>query len=99
MHRRTLRNTRQPVNYTDLNAKILAVSADSPFTLATFKAGQNLPFSLLADFNKDVSEAYGALYENSVMNMRGVSKRAAFVIDEAEQIIHAEVLENSGNVP
>ncbi|RYF54245.1 MAG: peroxiredoxin [Cytophagaceae bacterium] len=85
--------------YTDLNADILAVSVDSPFTLAKFKAEQNLPFPLLSDFNKDVSEAYGALYENFVMNMKGVSKRAAFVIDEKGQIKYAEVLENAGNVP
>ena len=85
--------------YTDLNAEIVAISVDSPFTLAKFKEEQNLPFLLLSDFNKDVSEAYGALYENFVMNMRGVSKRAAFVIDEVGQITHAEVLENAGNVP
>ncbi|NID13068.1 redoxin domain-containing protein [Fibrivirga algicola] len=85
--------------YTNLNAEILAVSVDSPFTLAKFKEEQNLPFPLLSDFNKDVSEAYGALYENFVMNMKGVSKRAAFVIDEAGQIKYAEVLENAGNVP
>jgi len=85
--------------YTNLNAEILAVSVDSPFTLAKFKEEQNLPFPLLSDFNKEVSEAYGALYENFVMNMKGVSKRAAFVIDEAGQIKYAEVLENAGNVP
>ena len=85
--------------YTDLNAEILAVSVDSPFTLAKFKEEQNLPFPLLSDFNKEVSEAYGALYENFVMNMKGVSKRAAFVIDETGQIKYAEVLENAGNVP
>ncbi|MEZ0484747.1 redoxin domain-containing protein [Fibrella aquatica] len=85
--------------YTNLNAEILAVSVDSPFTLAKFKEEQNLPFPLLSDFNKEVSEAYGALYENFVMNMKGVSKRAAFVIDEAGHIKYAEVLENAGNVP
>ncbi|WP_375447919.1 redoxin domain-containing protein [uncultured Fibrella sp.] len=85
--------------YTNLNAEILAVSVDSPFTLAKFKEEQNLPFPLLSDFNKEVSEAYDALYENFVMNMKGVSKRAAFVIDETGQIKYAEVLENAGNVP
>lgn len=85
--------------YADLNAEILAVSVDSPFTLAKFKAEQNLPFPLLSDFNKDVSDAYGALYENFVMNMKGVSKRAAFVIDENGRIKYVEVLENAGNVP
>lgn len=85
--------------YKALNADVLAVSVDSPFTLAKFKEEQNLPFPLLSDFNKDVSEAYDALYENFVMNMKGVSKRAAFVIDENGQIKYAEVLENAGNVP
>ena len=85
--------------YAALNADILAISVDSPFTLAKFKAEQNLPFALLSDFNKDVSAAYGALYENFVMNMKGVSKRAAFVIDQTGIIRYAEVLENAGNVP
>lgn len=85
--------------YTALNADILAISVDSPFTLAKFKEEQNLPFALLSDFNKDVSAAYGALYENFVMNMKGVSKRAAFVVDQNDTIQYAEVLENAGNVP
>ena len=85
--------------YAALNADILAISVDSPFTLAKFRAEQNLPFALLSDFNKDVSAAYGALYENFVMNMKGVSKRAAFVIDQTGIIRYAEVLENAGNVP
>lgn len=85
--------------YAALNAEILAVSVDSPFTLAKFKEEQNLPFPLLSDFNKDVSEAYGALYETFGMNMKGVSKRAAFVIDENGLLKYAEVLENAGNVP
>ena len=85
--------------YTDLNADIMAISVDSPFTLAKFKEEQKLPFPLLSDFNKEVSEAYGALYENFVMNMKGVSKRAAFVIDQNDIIQYAEVLENAGKVP
>ena len=85
--------------YTNLNADVVAISVDSPFTLAKFKEEQSLPFALLSDFNKDVSAAYGALYENFVMNMKGVSKRAAFVIDQNDTIQYAEVLENAGNVP
>ena len=85
--------------YAALNADILAISVDSPYVLAKFKAEQNLPFPLLSDFNKEVSVAYGALYETFAMNMKGVSKRAAFVIGETGQINYAEVLENAGNVP
>lgn len=85
--------------YQNLNAEIAAVSVDSPFTLAKFKEEQHLNFPLLSDFNKDVSTAYGSLYENFVMGMKGVSKRSAFVIDANGTIQYAEVLDNAGEVP
>ena len=86
-------------NYQNLNAQILAVSVDSPFTLEKFKSEQNLNFPLLSDFNKEVSRAYGSLYEDFVFGMQGVSKRSAFVIDENGKILHTEVLDNAGNMP
>lgn len=85
--------------YNQLDADILAVSVDSPFTLAKFKEEQNLNFPLLSDFNKEVSRAYGSLYEEFVLGMRGVSKRSAFVIDKEGTIRYAEVLENAGDIP
>ncbi len=85
--------------YADLNADVLAISVDSPFTLAKFRDEQALPFPLLSDFNKEVSTAYDSIYENFVMNMHGVSKRAAFVIDAEGVVQYAEVLENAGNTP
>ncbi|TXB62435.1 redoxin domain-containing protein [Phaeodactylibacter luteus] len=85
--------------YSGLNAEILAVSVDSPFTLEKFKADQQLNFPLLSDFNKSASQAYGALYEDFVFGMKGVSKRAAFVIDKEGVVRYAEVLDNAGNLP
>jgi peroxiredoxin len=85
--------------YEGLNAQVLGVSVDSPFTLAKFKEDNNYQFPLLSDFNKEVSKAYGAFYDEFVFNLKGVSKRAAFVIDENQQIIYAEVLESAGDLP
>src|SRR5882757_2816808 len=68
--------------YDGLNAQILGISVDSPFTLAKFKAENNYQFPLLSDFNKEASTAYGALYPGFILALKGVSKRAAFVIDE-----------------
>lgn len=85
--------------YEDLNASIVAISVDSPFTLAKFKEDNKLNFSLLSDFNKEVSRDYGALYEDFVLGLKGVSKRAAFVVDHAGVIRHAEVLESAGDLP
>jgi peroxiredoxin len=85
--------------YGNLNAEIVAVSVDSPFTLAKFKEEQKLPFPLLSDFNKTTSEAYDSIYEDFVLGMKGVSKRSAFVIDKAGVIQHAEVLADAGKIP
>ena len=67
--------------YNKANAKVFGISVDSLQTLAKFKADQQLNFTLLSDFNKETSSAYGSLYEMFGYNMKGVSKRSAFVID------------------
>jgi peroxiredoxin len=85
--------------YENDNATVLAVSVDLPFTLAKFKEDQKLNFTLLSDFNKDVSRSYGAIYENWILGLKGVSKRAAFVINSEGVVIHTEVLENAGELP
>ena len=85
--------------YEGINAAIVVISVDSPFTLAKFKEDQAYQFPLLSDFNKETSQAYGAFYDEFVFNLRGVSKRAAFVVDETGKIIYAEVLENAGDLP
>jgi peroxiredoxin len=85
--------------YEGLNAEVLAVSVDSLFTLEQFKKAENYNFQLLSDFNKNVSLAYGALYEDFVLDMKGVSKRSAFVIDKEGIIQYAEVLESAGDLP
>ncbi|MGY3054949.1 peroxiredoxin [Pedobacter sp. UYEF25] len=85
--------------YEGINAQVLGISVDSPFTLAKFKEDQHYQFLLLSDFNKEVSSAYGCLYEEFVFGLRGVAKRAAFVIDEQGKIAYSEVLEDAGNLP
>ena len=84
--------------YDGLNAQVLGVSVDSPFTLAKFKAEQAYQFPLLSDFNKETAAAYGALYED-FLGLKGIAKRSAFVIDEEGKVIYAEVLEDAGNLP
>ena len=90
-------NVRDTISiYNNANADVIAISVDSPQTLAKFKEDQNLNFQLLSDFNKVVSEMYGCIYETFSMEMKGVSKRSAFVIDGEGTIQYAEVLENAG---
>lgn len=86
-------------SYTDMGAKVVGISVDSPFTLAKFKEEQNYNFDLLSDFNKEVAPEYGAYYDEFVMGLKGIAKRAAFVIDKDGKVAYAEVLENAGELP
>jgi len=85
--------------YEQLNVQPLGISVDSLYSLARYKAEQNLNFPLLSDFNKEVSEVYGCLYETFSYGMHGVSKRSAFLIDQNGLVQYAEVLENAGLQP
>ena len=78
------------------NTVVIGISVDSLFTLAQYEEIQQYNFPLLSDFNKEVSEAYGCLYENWSFEMKGVAKRAAFVIDKQGILRYVEVLENAG---
>ena len=85
--------------YEKLNAEVLGISVDSPFTLGKFKADNEYNFPLLSDFNKEVSQEYGAFYEQFVFGMKGVSKRAVFVVDTEGVVRYEEVLSNAGELP
>lgn len=85
--------------YNNANAQVFGISVDSVFTLAKFKEEQNLNFPLLSDFNKETSTAYDAIYTDWILDMKGVSKRSAFVIDKEGIIRYAEVLESAGDQP
>jgi len=85
--------------YEQVNAQVLAISVDSLFTLARYKDDQQLNFPLLSDFNKEVSKAYDCLYDVFVFDMKGVSKRSAFIIDKDGVIRYAEVLETASDLP
>ena len=85
--------------YTSLNTEVVGISVDSIFTLGKFKAEQSYNFPLLSDFNKEVSQAYGAFYDEFVFGMKGVSRRAAFLVDANGTIQYAEVLESAGDLP
>lgn len=86
--------------YNNANASVFGISVDSIFTLAKFKDVQTLNFTLLSDFNREASKAFDVLYDTfPAFEMRGVSKRAAFVIDKQGIIRYAEVCPTPGDLP
>jgi len=78
-------------DYSELDAKVIGVSVDSPFVLKKFAEENELNFSVASDFNRTVSKAYGVLFEDDFMGMSHFSKRSAFVIDRNGIIQYAEI--------
>ncbi len=84
--------------YDNLNAQVLAISVDSPFAQEAWADQNNISIPLLSDFNKEVSAAYGAQYQD-LLGFRGVAKRAAFVVDKEGIVRYAEVSEDATVLP
>jgi peroxiredoxin len=78
-----------------LGCDVFGICVDSPFVTDKFRQDLGIPFEILSDFNKDVSRTYGALYEN-LMGLKGVGKRAAFVVDAKGTVAYAKVNDEAG---
>ena len=79
--------------YAELGAKVFGISIDSPYVTEKFRQSENLPFPILSDFNKDVTRAYGVL-QDDLFGLKGVAKRAAFVIGVDGRVRYAWVAED-----
>lgn len=89
-------------DYEELNAQVFAISVDGPFSQKLWVDKHKFNFPLLSDFNKEVSTLYKAIYDvwlPGKWDLKGVSKRSAFVVDKNGVIQYAEVLENAGEEP
>lgn len=80
------------------NAQVYGISVDTPFTLKVFGQQNGLTFPLLSDFNKEVIRAYG-VYLDDLVGLKGVSKRAVFLIDTHGVVRYAEVTASPGDEP
>lgn len=86
------------LEWSDLDAAVFAISVDSPFVTRKFREEHDLPFPVLSDFNREVSERYGVLYEE-FYGLEGVSKRAAFVIGPDGTVVYDWVAEDADEEP
>jgi peroxiredoxin len=92
----TFRDTIGELN--KMSAKILGISVDTFFALKAWADAQKLNFPLLSDFNKEVISQYGVVNPDMI-GLKGIAKRAVFVIDKTGTIRHREVLEDARNEP
>ncbi len=80
------------------DAQVYGISVDTFFTLKAWQDQQQLNFPLLSDFNKEVIRDYGVFNEDMI-GLKGIAKRAVFVIDKDGVVRHREVLDDARNEP
>ncbi len=68
-------------NFESMNAQILAISVNDPFTNKAFAEQNRLTFPLLSDYNRVAIQAYDVVQEGlGTLKDYKVAKRAVFVI-------------------
>ena len=84
--------------WSEINASVVGISVNTPFVVAQWKQDLGLPFELLSDFNKDISAAYDAMYDE-FFGLKGVSKRSAYIIGTDGTITYAWQSEDASLQP
>ncbi|MCA9552761.1 MAG: peroxiredoxin [Myxococcales bacterium] len=87
-------------NFNDMDAVVLGVSVDAPFSNAAFAERNSLNFDVLSDYDRKMVTAYGVAHHDFA-GMPGytAAKRSVFVIDGAGKLTYTWVADNPGIEP
>jgi peroxiredoxin len=83
--------------YKGMNAEVLGISVDGTFVQKAFAKDNNITVPLLSDFNKEVVKKYDVYHPEFAHGMKGVAKRAVYVIDKNGTIKYVEVTPTPGD--
>ena len=86
--------------FNDLDANVVGISVDSPFSNKSFKESNKLNFPILSDYGRNGVRTYGIELENFA-GLRGytAAQRAVFVLDKNGVVRSKWVAENPGLEP
>jgi peroxiredoxin len=81
-----------------VDAHVYGISVDTFFALKAFHDAEELTFPLLSDFNKQVIRDFG-VYNEDMIGLHGIAKRAVFILDRHGVVGYREVLDDARNEP
>ena len=83
-----------------LDANVIAVSVDAPFSNAAFAQRNNLEFPILSDYKREAVRDYGIEHADFA-GMPGytAAKRSVFVLDGENNVRYQWVSDNPGVEP
>lgn len=86
--------------FNNVNAQVIGISVDPPFSNKAFADQNSLSFPILSDFNREVVKTYDAYHENFIgLNGYTAAKRAVFVINKEGVVSYKWVSDNPGVEP
>ena len=84
----------------DLNAQVVGVSVNDPFSNKGFAEKNRLPFPILSDYKREVIKTYGLeLADFAGLKGYTVAKRSIFILDETGIVRYAWVSDNPAVEP
>lgn len=85
---------------TDLNAQVIGISVNDPFSNKGFAEKNRLPYPILSDYRREVIKRYGLeLPDFAGLEGYVVAKRSIFILDEKGIIRYMWVSENPAIEP
>ena len=87
-------------NFEGMNAQVVAISVDSPFSNKAFAAANNLTFPLLSDYSREVSRKYCGLIKDFA-GMKGLTaaKRSVFGLSKTGIVKYVWISNDPGVEP
>lgn len=77
---------------------VFGISVDSPFSQAKWSEQEKYTVPMLSDLGKEMLTAYSVLIPD-LRGMKGVGKRAAFLLNKDGKITKMEVTATPGELP
>ena len=84
--------------YAGLNAEVIGVSVDSPFSQEAWAQKEKISVTLASDLNKKTADAFGVLLPD-LLGLGSVAARAAFVIDKNGVVQYSEQTPTPKDLP
>ncbi|WP_254532129.1 redoxin domain-containing protein [Natrinema gelatinilyticum] len=85
--------------FTDADATVFGISADSPFSQGAFASEYDLEFDLVSDMNGDTIEAFDLLIDIPDLGLYEAANRAVYVLDDEGTVTYEWEADDPTNEP
>jgi glutaredoxin-dependent peroxiredoxin len=84
--------------FSELNADVIGISVDSPFSQEAWAQKEKITLTLASDLNKTTAKAYDVLLDD-LLGFGSAAARAAFVVDKSGVVQYSEQTPTPKDLP